>query len=54
MGGRRKKVSRARARIAYQLSSELGIPAAEIARHLGVCTSAIVKAIQNSESMKNK
>ncbi|MDQ7837854.1 MAG: transposase [Thermodesulfobacteriota bacterium] len=54
MGGRRRKVSSARARIAYQLSSELGIPAAEIARQLGVCTSAIVKAIQNSESMKNK
>ncbi|MDP2992941.1 MAG: transposase [Deltaproteobacteria bacterium] len=54
MGGRRRKVSRARARIANQLSSELGIPAAEIARHLGVCTSAIIKAIQNLESMKNK
>jgi len=54
MGGRRRKVSRARARIAYQLSSELGIPAAEIARHLGVCTSAIIKAIQNLESIKNK
>ncbi|MDP2798894.1 MAG: transposase, partial [Deltaproteobacteria bacterium] len=50
MGGRRRKVSRARARIAYHLSSELGTPAAEIARHLGVCTSAIIKAIQNLES----
>ncbi|MFZ5995802.1 MAG: transposase [Thermodesulfobacteriota bacterium] len=54
MGGRRRKVSRARARIAYQLSSELGIPAAEIARQLGVCTSAIAKAIENLEFMKNK
>jgi len=27
---------------------------AEIARQLGVCTSAIVKAIQNAESENNK
>jgi len=54
MGGRRRRVSRARARIAYRLSSELGIPMAEIARHMGVCTSAIAKAIQNVESTKNK
>jgi transposase-like protein len=54
MGGRRRKVSTARARIAYRVSSELGIPMAEIARHLGVCTSAIAKAIQNMESAKNK
>ena len=49
-GGRRRKVSHARARISYHLSHELGIPAAEIARHLGVCTSAIAKAIQKLES----
>jgi REP element-mobilizing transposase RayT len=49
-GGRRRKVSHARARISFQLSRELGIPAAEIARHLGVCTSAIAKAIQKLES----
>jgi len=54
MGGRRRKVSRARASIAYHLSFELGTPAAEIARQLGVCTSAIIKAIQNLESIKNK
>jgi putative transposase len=54
MGGRRRKVSTARARIAYRVSSELGIPMAEIARHLGVCTSAIAKAIQNLENAKNK
>jgi len=54
MGGRRRKVSRARAKITHHLSSQLGIPAAEIARHLGVCTSAIVKAIQHQESAMNK
>jgi len=46
MGGGRRQVSRARARISYHLSHELGIPMAEIARELGVCTSAIAKAIQ--------
>ena len=49
-GGRRREVSQARAGISYQLSRELGIPAAEIARHLGVYTSAIAKAIQKLES----
>ena len=53
-GGRRRRVSRTRAEISYYLSHELGVPAAEIARHLGVCTSAIVKAIQNIESLKEK
>ena len=48
-GGRRRKVSRIRERISYYLSRELGMPSAEIARQLGVCTSAIVKAIQNAE-----
>jgi hypothetical protein len=46
MGGGKRQVSRARARISYHLSHELGIPMAEIARELGVCTSAIAKAIQ--------
>ena len=53
-GGRSRTVSRARAEISYHLSHELGIPAAEIARHLGVCTSAIVKAIGNQESRRKK
>ena len=51
-GGRRRRVSGVRARISYRLSHEMGVPAAEIARHLGVCTSAIVKAIQQLESRK--
>jgi DNA-binding MarR family transcriptional regulator len=53
-GGRRRGISRARAEISYYLSHELGVPAAEIARHLGVCTSSIVKSIQNIESGKEK
>ncbi|MEW6215904.1 MAG: transposase, partial [Nitrospirota bacterium] len=44
-GSRRRKVSKARAAIARRSAEELGITAAEIARHLGVNTSAITKAI---------
>ncbi len=51
-GGRRKIISNVRAKIAYNLSQELGSSAAEIARNLGVCTSSIVKAIQNQEMGK--
>jgi len=40
--------------ISYYLSRELGMPSAEIARQLGVCTSAIVKAIQNAETKNEK
>ncbi len=46
MGGRRKVVSRVRADLAHVLLSQLGIPSAEIARQLGVSTSAIVKVLQ--------
>jgi len=53
-GGRRKKVSEVRGRISFQLSHELGVPTAEIARHVGVCTSAIVKAIQKLEGRIEK
>jgi len=53
-GGKRRKISQVRAKVSYQLSHELGVPTAEIARHLGVCTSAIVKAIQNLDSQMKK
>jgi len=53
-GGRRKKVCEVRGRISSQLSHELGVPTAEIARHVGVCTSAIVKAIQKLEGRIKK
>jgi putative transposase len=49
-GGQRQRVSRARARIAYHLSREMGVPMAEIARQVGVCTSAVAKAIQAIEA----
>ena len=49
-GGKRRKVSEARAKISFQLSHEMGIPFAEIARHVGVCTSAVAKAVQSVES----
>jgi putative transposase len=45
-GSQRKAVSRARAHIAFQLNREDGIPMAEIARAVGVSTTAIIKAIQ--------
>ena len=32
------------------LSDEMEIPMAEIARHVGVCGSAVIKAIQKMES----
>ena len=44
-GGKRSSVSAARANIAYRCRDELGASAAEIARHLGVNTSCIVRAI---------
>ena len=43
-----------RARIAYQLSREMGVPLAEIARHVEVCTSAVAKAIENIDSRNAK
>ena len=50
-GGQRRRVWRLRARISWYLSDELGIPMAEIARHVGVCGLAVVKAIQKMESV---
>lgn len=52
MGGRRRKISETRAEVSYRLNREFGIPAAEIARHLGLCTSAIAKAIEKCELTK--
>ena len=43
MGVRIRKYSRVRAKISYHLSHEFGVSRAEIARQLGVCTSAIAK-----------
>jgi hypothetical protein len=46
-GGKRRKVSQVRAKISFQLSHGMGIPFAEIARHVGVCTSAVAKAVES-------
>ena len=48
-GGRRARVSKARAAIAYRSKEELGLSGAEIARHLGVNTSSINRAIARAE-----
>lgn len=45
-GSRRTEVSLARAEIARRGMKELGLPAAEIARHLGVATSSITRAVE--------
>ena len=44
-GSRRKVVSEARAKIARRCVDELGLSCAEIARHLGVCTSSISRVL---------
>jgi len=49
LGGKARRVSRVRSKIAGRLSREYGIPLAEIARDLGVCTSAIGKAVRKME-----
>jgi hypothetical protein len=49
-GGKRREVTRVRRKIAYYLSKEAGISMAEIARHLGVGTSAIGMAIGKIEA----
>ena len=42
-------LGRERSKIGWILSREYGIAMAEIARHLGVCTSAIAKALRKME-----
>lgn len=48
-GSKRRKVSATRAGIACRSMEELGLTAAEIARHLGVNTSSITRAIERAE-----
>jgi len=48
-GGKRRKVSDTRAIIALRSRDELGLSAAEIARHVGVNTSGVTKAIERAE-----
>jgi len=54
MGVRTRKYSRVRAKISSHLCHEFGVSRAEIARQLGVCTSAIAKAIQKAGAEDNK
>ena len=49
-GSRRAKASQTRAQIARRGIEEIGLSAAEIARHLGVATSSITRAIAKIES----
>jgi len=46
-GKKRRKVSQVRAKISFQLTHGMEIPFAEIARHVGVCTSAFAKAVES-------
>jgi putative transposase len=48
-GGKRRKVSDTRAQIAVRSRAELGLTSAAIARHVGVNTSAISRAIDRLE-----
>jgi len=48
-GSRRRKVSRTRAEIALRCKVEIGCSGAEIARHLGVNTTSINRAIERAE-----
>jgi transposase-like protein len=51
-GSQRWKVAGVRARIALQLNREWGVSMAEIARQLGVSTSAIANALRKLEAEK--
>lgn len=48
-GSKRRKVSKARALIALKSRDELGLSSAEIARHVGVNTSSITRAVERIE-----
>lgn len=48
-GSKRRKVSNARAAIGLRGREELGLSAAEIARHVGVNTSGVTRAIERAE-----
>ena len=48
MGSRRRRISQVRAQIVHQLVENFGIPLAEVARQVGVSTSAISKAFNRT------
>ena len=45
-GSRRSDISKVRAELSYTLVDELGLTLAEVARLLGVTTSAVTRAIK--------
>lgn len=51
-GNQRRRVAEVRAKVAYGLNWEMGISMAEIARHLGMGTSAIAMPIGKEERTK--
>lgn len=52
-GSQRRKVSTVRAKVGYLLNRERGISCAEIARNLGVSTTAIIKAVEREAEKKS-
>ena len=48
MGSRRRRISQVRAQIVHRLVENFGIPLAEVARQVGVSTSAISKALNRT------
>jgi hypothetical protein len=54
VGVRTRRYSSVRAKLSHHLSHEFGVSQAEIGRQLGVCTSAIAKALQKTEAEGNK
>ncbi len=53
-GSRRSSVSGVRAVIAHRCVEEMGLPAAEIARHLGVTASSITRAVERVKAQRGK
>lgn len=51
-GSRRKAVSEIRKEICFYLSRELGMPLAEIARHVGIGTTGVAMTIKRMEEVK--
>lgn len=52
-GSKRRRVSEVRSMIAVRSRDELGLSSAEIARHAGVNTSSIIRAIERAERRSN-
>jgi hypothetical protein len=53
-GSQRRSVSAVRAEVASSLGQEGGITFAEIARQVGVCTTAMIRAVQRWERVAER